>query len=202
MSNGNSHPRTADIGILGAGVMGASIAFHLARRKARDIIVIDKDHVGRGGSGSSSALISMHYSYPPEVHSHLSACTCFSIGARGADPDNFPQRAADESLEEIIERACRCVPKLENAEVMRGVTGVYDMAPDARPLLGEIPWVAGLHVCAGFSGMGFKISPAIDLVMLELLLDRQGKTVDINSFRPCRFTQGQPIKAEYEYVDD
>jgi len=67
MSNGNSHPRTADIVILGAGVMGASIAFHLARRKARDIIVIDKDHVGRGGSGRSSALISMHYSYPPEV---------------------------------------------------------------------------------------------------------------------------------------
>ena len=50
MSNGNSHPRTADI--LGAGVMGASIAFHLARRKARDIIVIDKDH-GWGGSGRS-----------------------------------------------------------------------------------------------------------------------------------------------------
>jgi sarcosine oxidase, subunit beta len=45
-SNGT---RTADIVILGAGVMGASIAFHLAQRKAGRILVIDKDHVGRGG---------------------------------------------------------------------------------------------------------------------------------------------------------
>ena len=69
-------------------------------------------------------------------------------GKRPVDPDNFPQRASDESLEEMIERACRRVPKLENAEVMRGVTGVYDMTPDSRPLLGEIPGVAGLlRVC-------------------------------------------------------
>ncbi len=59
-------------------------------------------------------------------------------GRRGADPDNFPQRAAHHELEEIIERACHRVPKLENAEVMRGATGVYDMTPDWRPLLGEI----------------------------------------------------------------
>ena len=62
----NRH-RTADIVILGAGVMGASIAFHLAKRKAGKIVVIDKDHVGQGGSGRSSALVRMHYSYPPEV---------------------------------------------------------------------------------------------------------------------------------------
>jgi glycine/D-amino acid oxidase-like deaminating enzyme len=123
-------------------------------------------------------------------------------GQRPVDPDNFPQRASDQSLEEIIERASRRVPKLENAEVMRGVTGVYDMTPDARPLLGEIPGVAGLYVCAGFSGMGFKISPAVGLVMSELLLDGSAKTVDITSFRPSRFAEGKPIKAEYEYKDD
>jgi sarcosine oxidase subunit beta len=89
-------------------------------------------------------------------------------GQRGADPDNFPQRASDEGLEEMIERACPRVPKLESAEVMRGVTGVYDMTPDSRPLLGEIPGVDGLYVCAGFSGMGFKISPAVGLAMSEL----------------------------------
>ena len=49
-------PATADIVILGAGVMGASIAFHLAQRKAGKIVVIDKGHVGQGGSGRSSAL--------------------------------------------------------------------------------------------------------------------------------------------------
>jgi sarcosine oxidase subunit beta len=390
----NTLPTTADIVILGAGVMGASIAFHLAKRKAGKIVVIDKDHVGRGGSGRSSALVRMHYSFPPEVelalislrmfqnwqevvgqpgdfrktgfvrivhpnetgrlklnvemqrklgakvdlidrhHLHelepdwnvdevelaayepdsgygdgagvagdfltaardlgvtylsrtqasafvveagrvrgvvtdqgtiscpkiISAtgpwtrplfrqagcdlpieceyhqvailrnapdmkgggCSCIDsvtatyfrsdahdkflvgdfYGKRPIDPDDFPQRASDESLEEIIERACRRVPKLANAEVMRGVTGVYDMTPDSRPLLGEVPEIAGLYVCAGFSGMGFKISPAIGLVVSELVLDGAGRTVDISSLHPRRFVDSQPIKAEYEYVDD
>jgi sarcosine oxidase subunit beta len=107
-----------------------------------------------------------------------------------------------ESLEELIEHACRRVPKLQNAETMRGVTGVYDMTPDSRPLLGEISGVDGLFVCAGFSGMGFKISPAIGQVMSELLRDGCGKTVDISPFRLSRFAEGLPIKAEYEYKDD
>jgi len=40
--------------------------------------------------------------------------------------------SSDESLEGIIERASKRVPALENAEVMRGVTGVYDSTPDSR----------------------------------------------------------------------
>ena len=123
-------------------------------------------------------------------------------GTRPVNPDNFPQRASDESLAEIIERACRRVPKLAGAEVMRGVTGVYDMTPDSRPMLGSIPATAGLFVCAGFSGMGFKISPAIGLVMSELVLDGAGKTVDVSAFRPSRFAENAPIRAQYEYVDD
>jgi glycine/D-amino acid oxidase-like deaminating enzyme len=123
-------------------------------------------------------------------------------GTRPVDPDHFPQSASPESLEEIIERACRRIPKLEGAEVMRGVTGVYDVTPDSRPLLGEIPGIAGLYVCAGFSGMGFKISPAIGVVMTELLLEGKSKTVDITAFHPSRFAENCPVKADYEYVDD
>jgi phytoene dehydrogenase-like protein len=40
--SGNGSARTADVVILGAGVMGASIAFQLARRKAGRIVVLDK----------------------------------------------------------------------------------------------------------------------------------------------------------------
>ena len=77
MNISNSFPKTADIVILGAGVMGASIAFHLATRKAGKILVLDKDHVGRGGSGRSSALVRMHYSYPPEVQLALISLRMF-----------------------------------------------------------------------------------------------------------------------------
>ena len=73
----SAKPATADIVILGAGVMGASIAFHLARRKAGKIVVIDKAHVGQGGSGRSSALVRMHYSYRPEVQLALVSLQMF-----------------------------------------------------------------------------------------------------------------------------
>ncbi|MDR3722738.1 MAG: FAD-dependent oxidoreductase, partial [Candidatus Acidoferrales bacterium] len=70
-------PKTADFIILGAGVMGASIAFHLARRNAGRITVLDKDHAGSGGSGRSSALVRMHYSFPPEVQLALISLKVF-----------------------------------------------------------------------------------------------------------------------------
>ena len=49
MNSGNSNPKSAGIVTFGAGVMGASIAFHLARRKPGNIAVIDKDCGGPGG---------------------------------------------------------------------------------------------------------------------------------------------------------
>jgi sarcosine oxidase, subunit beta len=153
----------------------------------------------RGGGCACIDSVTTTY-FRPDAHDKFLVGDFY--GKRPVNPDDFPQRASDESLEELIERACRRVPKLENAEVMRGVTGVYDMTPDCRPLLGEIPGLSGLHVCAGFSGMGFKISPAIGLVMSELLVDGAAKTVDIRAFRPNRFAEGKPIKAEFEYVDD
>lgn len=123
-------------------------------------------------------------------------------GTRPVDPDNFPQRASEAELEPLIERAARRIPRLANAEVIRGVTGVYDMTPDSRPLLGVVPGIDGLYLCAGFSGMGFKISPAVGLVMSQLLLDGRSATMDISPFRPSRFAEGQPIVAPFEYKDD
>jgi sarcosine oxidase, subunit beta len=389
-SNGNS----ADFVILGAGVMGTSIAYHLAKRNAGRIIVVDKDHVGRGASGRSSALIRMHYTFPAEVQlavksldmfqhwsditgqagdfrrtgfvqlvsaqeldrlkanvrmqqehgvkvelisaadlrrlepdwtvddvvmaayepdsgygdgagvandflqkaremgveyrprtrateflihndrirgvatdqgtisanaviaatgqwskplftsAHVDlpieteyhevcilrnapgmkggGCACIDsilcvyfrseghdktlvgafTGTRPVDPDDFPQHASQDSLAALADVACQRIPRLQNAELVRGITGVYDVTPDSRALLGEVPQVQGLYLAAGFSGMGFKISPAIGLVMSELVLDGRASTVDISAFRLSRFAEGQPIKPEFEYAYD
>src|SRR5580765_5553995 len=87
-NHASSLPKTADIIVIGAGVIGTAIAFHLAKRKAGKILVIDKDHVGRGGSGRSSALIRMHYSFPAEVELALISLRMFQnwqevVGAPG-----------------------------------------------------------------------------------------------------------------------
>jgi glycine/D-amino acid oxidase-like deaminating enzyme len=123
-------------------------------------------------------------------------------GKQGVDPDAYPQSPSSDSLAGLIERVAARVPALADAGIRRGVTGVYDVSPDFRPLIGEVPGVRGLYVCAGFSGMGFKISPAIGLCVSELLLDGRSESVDISAFAPDRFARGRPVVAPWEYGDE
>ena len=50
-------------------------------------------------------------------------------------------------------------------------TGIMTFTPDARPFCGEMPDLEGLFHCAGFSGHGIVQSPAIGLIMSQLILD-------------------------------
>ncbi len=56
--------RTCDIVIIGGGVMGTSIALHLARRRVGRVMVLEKSYLGAGSSGKSGAIIRQHYSQP------------------------------------------------------------------------------------------------------------------------------------------
>jgi sarcosine oxidase subunit beta len=51
---------TADVIIVGAGVQGASLAFHLARRGTR-VLVLERETVAAGATGRSSGFVRMHY---------------------------------------------------------------------------------------------------------------------------------------------
>jgi sarcosine oxidase subunit beta len=53
---------TSDILIVGGGVMGTSIAWHLARRRAGRVVLLEKAFLGAGSSGKSGAIIRQHYS--------------------------------------------------------------------------------------------------------------------------------------------
>src|SRR5919201_2427721 len=54
-------PRTADIVIIGGGVHGASLAYHLARKKAGRVVLIEKKFVASGPTGRSTALVRRFY---------------------------------------------------------------------------------------------------------------------------------------------
>ena len=56
---------TADIVIVGAGVHGASLAFHLTRRGVRPH-VLEAKFIAAGATGRSSGLVRMHYDLEPE----------------------------------------------------------------------------------------------------------------------------------------
>jgi glycine/D-amino acid oxidase-like deaminating enzyme len=51
---------TADVIIIGAGIQGASLAFHLAQRGVK-ALVVEKRFIAAGATGRSSGLVRMHY---------------------------------------------------------------------------------------------------------------------------------------------
>jgi sarcosine oxidase subunit beta len=66
-----SFPRTAEIIIIGGGVMGASIAYHLAARGQKDIILLEKeDYFGQGATGRCAGGV--RYQFATEVNIRLS----------------------------------------------------------------------------------------------------------------------------------
>ena len=54
-------PRSADVVIVGGGVHGASLAYHLARKKAGRVLLIEKKFVASGPTGRSTALVRRFY---------------------------------------------------------------------------------------------------------------------------------------------
>src|ERR1700720_3015842 len=54
--------QTADVIVVGGGVMGASIAWALSCRRPGRVVVLEKSFLGAGSSGKSGAIIRQHYS--------------------------------------------------------------------------------------------------------------------------------------------
>jgi glycine/D-amino acid oxidase-like deaminating enzyme len=50
---------TADV-VIGGGVTGTSIAFHLDARGVHDVVLVDKSVIAAGGTGRSSACVRQH----------------------------------------------------------------------------------------------------------------------------------------------
>jgi sarcosine oxidase, subunit beta len=108
-----------------------------------------------------------------------------------------------EGLVGLVGAAARRMPGLGDAGIVRGITGVYDMTPDGRPMLGEWPGLSGLVLVAGFSGTGFKISPAVGEAVAALVTGNPvAGSVDIGPFWPGRFAAGQLVSPPHPYSDD
>lgn len=55
-------PATADVVIIGAGIMGCSIAWHLAERGVTDVVVLERDAIGRGATADAAGGIRLQFS--------------------------------------------------------------------------------------------------------------------------------------------
>jgi sarcosine oxidase subunit beta len=157
---------------------------------------------GHAGGAPIACIDSVTASYfRPEGSGETTLVGSFT-GGRPATPEDADAPADQDSLAELAEAASRRVPALEEAGVARGVRGVYDMTPDARPMIGRLPGLEGLVIAAGFSGMGFKISPAVGEAVADLVVGDGPTWIDMHPFRPNRFAEGDLVVPPFPYSDD
>jgi len=98
-----------------------------------------------------------------------------------------------------LEAAMARLPILEKAGLASHWAGLYEVSPDAHPILGRIPQVEGFYCVGGFSGHGFMHGPICGLLLAEEILDGRAHTLDISSLYIDRF-QGADTRIEYNVV--
>ncbi|MBM4407290.1 MAG: FAD-binding oxidoreductase [Chloroflexi bacterium] len=99
---------TADVIVVGAGVQGASLAFHLALRGAR-VVVLERGTVAAGATGRSSGFVRMHYDLESEVRLAAVSHPYFLnwLGHVGAGDCEFVRTGFVQIVPEALEPALR-----------------------------------------------------------------------------------------------
>lgn len=118
------------------------------------------------------------------------------VGETLDKPDNEQGDISMDYMVEVGEQVAERFPSFETAGVASSWTGVYDVTPDWNPVLGRLPDLPGLVVGYGFSGHGFKLSPAVGLVLAQSALGLK-TDVDIEPYALERFRTGGLLTGKY-----
>jgi sarcosine oxidase subunit beta len=119
-----------------------------------------------------------------------------------SNPDQAP--GFDESIDEEwelthLETAVDRLPLLAHAGLQAHWAGLYEVTPDAHPIIGRVPGLDGFVVVTGFSGHGFMHGPIAGLLVSEIILDGRAHTLDISELAYERFAEGRLVR-EYNVI--
>ncbi len=116
-----------------------------------------------------------------------------------SDPDVYPQGLELSEAAAARAKLARRVPGMADAYYRGGWSGLFTTTPDWHPVLDAVPGVGGLYCAIGFSGHGFKLSPAIGKSVAELVVEGRARDVDLAPLRFTRFAEGDLLESSYRY---
>ena len=114
-------------------------------------------------------------------------------------PDQPTPEPDANFVEALSRRLGLRFPALADAPYRSGRSGVLDMTPDGRPILGPTG-PDGLHLAAGWSGTGFKKAPAAGAEVARWISEGAPKRPELHSYHLARFEEGALIHGEHEYA--
>ncbi|HHY04548.1 MAG TPA: FAD-binding oxidoreductase [Thermoanaerobacterales bacterium] len=111
----------------------------------------------------------------------------------GPEPhESYSTLSTWEFVEEMCKKAYHYLPYLKNIRIVRQWAGLYEMSPDAQPILGKAEEVEGIYLATGFSGHGFMFGPITGQLMAEYILGLP-TTLPIDKLDVGRFDRGELI---------
>jgi sarcosine oxidase subunit beta len=120
-----------------------------------------------------------------------------------ANPDEGPSTDERVDLEweaYQLGMAVGRMPLLERAGLAHHWAGLYEMTPDAHPLIGQLEPLTNAYVVAGFSGHGFMHGPIAGKLLAEIILDGRAHTLqDMTALSPSRFGAAPAVR-EYNVI--
>jgi sarcosine oxidase subunit beta len=112
------------------------------------------------------------------------------FGHDKVDPQAYNSEADRETFQWALDRFKYRFPVMKNALFRGGYSAVYDTTPDEQPIIGAVEEIEGFYCLLGWSGHGFKHSPAMGQLMAELIIDGSTSEVDLSIFSHSRFRKG------------
>ncbi len=169
-------------------------------RVVREQIVTIKPGVETGPVPVFSDLVSLQY-VRPEVGGDILFGNSDLADVEEADPDNYLNRATDGFVDLTVDKVGTRFPGFTDAAISSSYAGCYDVTPDWNPVISKTP-LDGLLVAAGFSGHGFKIAPAVGLLVADLVIDGHSSDprIPAEDFRLSRFAEDDLLKSPYPYL--
>lgn len=194
----------ADVVVVAAGAWSRDLLMPLGidlpvRAQQTEVVIIDPPKP-MGPTPVLSDLVSLQYLRPDNRGSILAGSSDHG-SPRWVDPDRFRGRIDWEAVNAAVAKFEHRLPGLSGSVMTSSYAGLYDATPDYNPVISATA-VGGLYVAAGFSGHGYKISPAVGELVADLVETgtSQYPNIDHRDFRLERFAQGAPLRSSHPYA--
>lgn len=106
------------------------------------------------------------------------------------EPEGFNETSSLDFLVGMSKKLSHLMPVLRPVKVVRQWAGLYDVTPDAQPILGRTDAVEGFVQASGFSGHGLMIAPKVAQLLAQAVVGRE-PDLDIEHLNARRFEDGQ-----------
>ncbi|MBI4306458.1 MAG: FAD-binding oxidoreductase [Chloroflexi bacterium] len=114
-----------------------------------------------------------------------------------AERDTFKQSVDTDVAEDALTLLAKRHSAFADAGWDGGWCGLFDITPDWHPIIDRVPEIEGLVLGVGFSGHGFKLSPAVGRALAELAVHGRASTIEMQPLRFARFEEGDLLRSAY-----